>query len=153
MSNNIRVAVLAFAGGVAFGIFTVYVLVFNGLVLGGVLGLAAHYGMSESLITFVIAHGVIELSIIFIAGGAGLSLAWALLSPGLYTRRDALALEARRIVPLAVIAIPVLVIAGMIEGFISPSDTPFWFHASIGVVSGLCLYGYLIFSGRRTAAI
>lgn len=148
MSNNIRVAVLAFAGGAAFGVFTVYILVVNGLMLGGVLGLATHYGMGESLITFVIGHGVIELSIIFIAGGAGLALAWALLNPGLYSRRDALALEARRIVPLAVLAIPALVIAGVIEGFVSPGDTPFWFHALVGVGSGAVLYGYLILAGR-----
>ncbi|MEO8396922.1 MAG: stage II sporulation protein M [Chloroflexota bacterium] len=150
MSNNIRVALLAFAGGAAFGVFTIYILVTNGLMVGGVLGLAAHYGMGSSLITFIIGHGVIELSIIFIAGGAGLSLAWALLNPGLYTRRDALALEARRIVPLAVIAIPFLIVAGTIEGFISPVGSPFVLHALIGLGSGILMYAYLIFSGRGT---
>ena len=152
MSNNIRVALLAFAGGAAFGVFTIYVLVTNGLVVGGVLGLAAHYGMGESLLTFIIGHGVIELSIIFIAGGAGLSLAWALLNPGLYTRRDALALQARRIVPLAVIAIPFLIIAGTIEGFISPAESPFALHALIGLGSGLLMYAYFLFSGGSAAA-
>ncbi len=152
MSNNIRVALLAFAGGAAFGVFTIYILVTNGLMVGGVLGLAAHYGMGESLVTFIIGHGVIELSIIFIAGGAGLSLAWALLNPGPYTRRDALALEARRIVPLAVIAIPFLILAGTIEGFVSPDDSPFAIHAIVGIASGLLLYSYLIFSGRNSPA-
>ncbi len=148
MSNNIRIALLAFAGGTAFGIFTVYVLAMNGLMIGGVLGLAAHYGMADSLLTFIIGHGVIELSIIFIAGGAGLAVAWALLNPGAYRRRDALALQARRVVPLAVIAIPFLIVAGTIEGFISPSATPFWFHAAVGVGSGVVMYAYFSLAGR-----
>jgi uncharacterized membrane protein SpoIIM required for sporulation len=151
MSNNIRVAMLAFAGGAAFGVFAIYILVTNGLMVGGVLGLAVHYGMGESLMTFIIGHGVIELSIIFIAGGAGLSLAWALLNPGHYSRRDALSQEARRIVPLAVIAIPFLILAGTIEGFISPDNSPFALHALIGLASGFLLYAYLIFSGRRVS--
>ena len=147
MSNNIRIAVLAFAGGAAFGVFTVYVLAMNGLMLGGVLGLAAHYSMADSLLMFIIGHGVIELSIIFIAGGAGLAVAWALLNPGAYRRRDALSLQARKVVPLAVIAIPFLIIAGSIEGFISPSDTPFWFHTAVGIGSGVVMYAYLCFAG------
>lgn len=149
LSNNIRIAVLAFAGGAAFGLFTVYILALNGLMIGGVLGLAAHYGMADSLVTFIIGHGVIELSIIFIAGGAGLSLAWALLNPGAYHRRDALALAARRVVPLAVIALPFLMLAGLIEGFISPTSTPFWFHALVGIGSGLLMYTYLLLAGKR----
>ncbi len=149
MSNNIRVALLAFAGGVAFGVFTIYILVTNGLMVGGVLGLAVHYGLGGSLLTFIIGHGVIELSIIFIAGGAGLALAWSLLNPGVYTRRDALALKARQIVPLAVLAIPALIVAGTIEGFISPSDLPFAVHALVGIGSGLLLYAYLILIGRN----
>src|SRR5579859_5797316 len=96
MSNNIRVAILAFAGGVTFGLFTVYILATNGLVIGAVLGLAAHYAMGMPLLTFIIGHGVVELSVIFIAGSAGLQLGWALINPGLYNRRDALGLAAQR---------------------------------------------------------
>jgi uncharacterized membrane protein SpoIIM required for sporulation len=152
MSNNIRVAILAFGGGVTFGIFTVYVLVTNGLILGAVMGLAAHYGMGEALWTFVIGHGVIELSIIMISGGAGLQLAWALLNPGPYTRRDALTLAARRAVALAILAVPALVCAGLIEGFISPVPGPLLLHAAVGLGSGALFYAYLGFAGHdRTA--
>jgi uncharacterized membrane protein SpoIIM required for sporulation len=151
MSNNIRVAILAFGGGITFGAFTVYVLVTNGLILGAVMGLAAHYGMGEALWTFVIGHGVIELSIIIISGGAGLQLAWVLLNPGPYTRRDALTLAARRAVALAILAVPALVCAGLIEGFISPAPGPLLLHAAVGLGSGALLFAYLCFAGHSRA--
>lgn len=151
MANNIRVALLAFGGGVSFGVFTVYILATNGLFIGAVLGLAARYGMGEALGGFVIGHGVIELSVVFMAGGAGLQLGWALLNPGTYTRKDALALAARKAVTLAVLAIPLLIIAGLIEGFISPSGLPVWVRAGVGVGSGALMYGYLLLAGRESA--
>lgn len=154
MSNNIRVAVLAFGGGVIFGLFTVYVLVFNGLIIGGVLGLAFHYGLGWALVDFIIGHGVIELSIIVIAGGTGLQLGWALLNPGAYMRRDALTLAARRALPLAVLAVPALIVAGIIEGFISPTDSvvPSAVKAAVGVGTGTLMYGYLLLAGRRSSS-
>jgi uncharacterized membrane protein SpoIIM required for sporulation len=149
MSNNIRVAVMAFGGGISLGLFTIYVLAMNGLILGGVMGLAAHYGMGTTLLEFVVGHGVIELSVIFIAGGAGLQLGWALLNPGPYSRRDALALAARRAFLLVLAAAPLLIIAGIIEGFLSPSDAPLAVHVLVGVVSGILLYLYLGRAGRK----
>src|ERR1041385_2116812 len=115
MSNNIRVAIMAFGGGMVLGLFSVYVLAMNGLTVGAVLGLAAHYEMGQSLLGFMFGHGVIELSVIFIASGAGLQLGWALLNPGRYTRRDAIGLAARRAVILVIAAVPLLIIAGTIE--------------------------------------
>jgi uncharacterized membrane protein SpoIIM required for sporulation len=149
MSNNIRIAILAFGGGVSFGLFTIYILTMNGLIIGAVLGLAAHYGMGEALFGFIIGHGVIELSVVFIAGGAGLQLGWALLNPGPYTRRDSLALAARRAVTLCVVSIPLLIIAGLIEGYISPSELSFLTRAGVGVGSGILLYSYLSLAGRN----
>ncbi|NWF67506.1 MAG: stage II sporulation protein M [Chloroflexi bacterium] len=149
MSNNIRVAVLAFAGGVGFGLLTVYVLVTNGLVIGAVLGLATYYGMGGTLTEFVVAHGMIELNVIFIAGGAGLQLGWALLNPGPYSRKDALALAARRALVLILAAFPLLVIAGLIEGFVSPSLLPFSVKLAVSLGTGGALYGYLLLVGRE----
>jgi uncharacterized membrane protein SpoIIM required for sporulation len=148
MSNNIRISLLAFGGGMAFGLFSLYVLATNGLILGAVLGLAARYGMGQPLLGFIFGHGVIELSVIFIASGAGLQIGWALLNPGRYTRRDALVLAARRAVTLVLAAIPLLIIAGTIEGLFSPSDAPFAVHAAVGIVTGIALYAYLTLAGR-----
>ena len=149
MQNNIQVAFMAFGGGMLAGLYTVWTLVFNGLILGGLTGLTAHYGIGFDLWTFVIGHGVIELSVIGIAGGSGLMLGWAMLQPGLLRRRDALALAARRAVRLVIGCVPLLVIAGTIEGFISPSTALPWpVHWAIGLGSGALLYAYLLLAGR-----
>jgi len=150
MQNNIQVAMLAFGSGVTAGIYTTWVMIQNGLILGGLTGLTAHYGVGFELWTFVIGHGVIELSVICMAGGAGLILGWSLIRPGLLRRRDALILAARKAVQLLGAGIPLLVVAGLIEGFISPAEgIPPWFKWSVGLGSGLILYGYLFLAGRK----
>jgi uncharacterized membrane protein SpoIIM required for sporulation len=147
-TNNIQVAFFAFAGGVLFGLGTVYVLVSNGLMLGSVLGAAQFYGVAPLLLSFVTPHGFLELTCIVIAGAAGLMLGDALLRPGLLLRREALARNARRAVELVIGAAPVLVIAGLIEGFVSPSDLPIGVKLAIGVGTGCVLYALLLKVGR-----
>ncbi len=148
MTNNMQVAFLAFAGGVAFGLGTVYVLVQNGLTTGAVAGLASVYGLGEALGGFVAAHSGIELTVIFIAGGAGLRLGHALLAPGLLPRRTALTAAARRAVTLLFGCIPLLAAAGTLEGFVSPSGLPVSAKLAIGATATLALYAYLLFTGR-----
>jgi uncharacterized membrane protein SpoIIM required for sporulation len=153
MQNNIRVAFLAFSGGVLCGLMTIWVMVMNGLILGGITGLTAYHGVGFELWTFVIGHGMIELSVIIIAGGSGLMLGWALLHPGLLRRRDALALAARQAVTLLSGCVPLLVIAGLIEGFISPAEgLPWAVKWIIGLGSGILLYAYLLLGGRERRA-
>ncbi|MEM7799111.1 MAG: stage II sporulation protein M [Chloroflexota bacterium] len=150
MTNNIRVSFLAFAGGMLAGLFTVYIMIFNGLNVGGLLGLTSYYGVGSDLLNFMIGHGVIELTVIFIAGGSGLMLGWAMVRPGMLSRRDALVIAARKAVKLIVGCVPILVVAGLIEGFISPADgVPWQVKWAVGIGTGLILYTYLIFSGRR----
>jgi uncharacterized membrane protein SpoIIM required for sporulation len=149
MTNNIQVAFMAFAGGVLFGLLTGYVLLFNGLTLGVIGALCQRYGLALPLWSFVLPHGVIELSVIFIAGGSGLMLGHALLSPGLHRRRDALAQAAQKGVRLIIGSVPLLVIAGTIEGFISPSGLHPWGKIGIGLLTGAGLYGYLLLAGRK----
>ncbi|MFN8412954.1 MAG: stage II sporulation protein M [Anaerolineales bacterium] len=150
MQNNIRVSFLAFSSGVTGGLLTLWLLVDNGLILGGLLGLTSYHGIGFDLATFVIGHGVIELSVIFMSGGSGLMLGWALLHPGLMRRRDALMLAAQKAVKLLGGAVPWLVVAGTIEGFISPSTTISWpVKWSIGILSGVALYSYLFLAGRE----
>ncbi|MBV9329044.1 MAG: stage II sporulation protein M, partial [Chloroflexi bacterium] len=148
-TNNIQVAFLAFAGGVLFGLGTVYVLVSNGLMLGSVMGAAQFYGVGPLLWSFISPHGYLELTCIVIAGAAGLMLGDALLRPGLLMRREALARAARRAVELVLGAAPVLVIAGFIEAFVSPSDLPIGIKLAIGLLAGCVLYTLLLSVGRN----
>ncbi|HWQ15608.1 MAG TPA: stage II sporulation protein M [Roseiflexaceae bacterium] len=148
MTNNIRVAIVAFAGGMLLGTLTLWVLVQNGLLLGVVAGAAQAYGFAGNLWGFVAAHGVVELSVIFIAGGAGLQLGWSILRPGLLTRRAALVVAARRAMHLLLGCALLLVGAGLIEGFISPADLPPAVKYAVALASGALMYAYLLLAGR-----
>jgi uncharacterized membrane protein SpoIIM required for sporulation len=149
LTNNIYVSFQAFIGGLSVGIFSIYALYRNGLMLGVLSGAAQNLGFDDNLWGFVIAHGVVELSIIFLAGGAGLQLAWAILRPGLLSRRAALVAAARRAFVLSGAIIMFLILAGLIEGFISPSFLPVWFKIMVAIVSGGAMYSYLFFTGRK----
>jgi uncharacterized membrane protein SpoIIM required for sporulation/uncharacterized RDD family membrane protein YckC len=144
MTNNIQVAIMAFASGVTFGAGTVYVLVYNGISLGAVMGLYQSKGILSLIVRFVAPHGVLEMTAIAIAGGAGLLLAAALLLPGARTRREAFVLNGRRAVRLVAGAAFLLVIAGSLEGFVSPIPWwPLWWKLGVSAVTAVFLAGYL----------
>src|SRR5690242_18582124 len=124
IQNNINVCFMAFAGGLLAGLLTVVSLAANGLSLGVGLGVFANYHAARYLLTFVAGHGVLELTAIFISGGAGLRLAHALIAPGDRTRRDALVLEGRIAARMIGMVVVLLTIAGTIEGMLSASDAP-----------------------------
>jgi uncharacterized membrane protein SpoIIM required for sporulation len=143
MANNISVSAGAFAGGILAGTGTAYMMLFNGLLLG-VIGVACQRaGLAVSLWSFVAPHGVLELPAIFIAGGAGLILARAVLAPGDRTRSDALTESGALAVRLFLGVIPMLIVAGLIEGFISPSDAPPVTKFAIGAAGLVLLAGYV----------
>ncbi len=124
MTNNLSVSFVTFAGGIAFGLGTLFLLYRNGMMLG-VIGAACHqYGMSLALWSFVAPHGALELPAILIAGGGGFRLGYSMLFPGSLRWRDSVAaggIEATRLVSGV---IPMLIIAGTLEGFFSPSHAP-----------------------------
>jgi uncharacterized membrane protein SpoIIM required for sporulation len=147
-TNNIKVTFYAFALGAMFGIGTLYVLAFNGAMFGAILALTYRAGFGNDLLAFVVGHGVIELSCIFIAGGAGLLIGTALLMPGNLSRGDALKSRGMDAVRLIIGCIPLLVVAGIIEGFISPAPISPAIKFTVGGVTGVALYSYLLLAGR-----
>jgi uncharacterized membrane protein SpoIIM required for sporulation len=148
MTNNVQVTIYTFALGALFGVGTLYLLAFNGAVNAAVLALTYRAGYGNELLTFMIGHGVIELSCIFIAGGAGLLIGSALLLPGDLSRADALKSRGKDAVILMVGVAILLVVAGTIEGFISPSPIRPPIKFGIGGLTGLAMYSYLLLAGR-----
>jgi len=126
MTNNLFVAFAAFAYGVTAGVGTIWMMLLNGLLIGVIGAATWHAGMAEQLWSFVAPHGVLELPAIFIAGGAGLEIARGMLFPGLLPRRESLARAGGRAAKLLLGTIPLLFVAGIIEGFLSPSEMPDW---------------------------
>jgi uncharacterized membrane protein SpoIIM required for sporulation len=124
----------------------------NGVLLGGVAGLFNARGLNLYLWSFVLPHGVLELTAICIAGGAGLWLGSALVLPGRRTRRSALVRRGREAVSLLGGTVVLLVLAGLVEGFVSPSTLPAAAKLAFGALSGLVLFAYLHGAGRSTAA-
>jgi uncharacterized membrane protein SpoIIM required for sporulation len=151
-TNNIRVTFYAFALGAILGLGTLYILAFNGAMFGAVIALTYRAGFGNDLMSFVVGHGVIELSCIFIAGGAGLLIGTALLMPGDLLRADALKSRGMEAVRLIVGCVPLLVVAGIIEGFISPAPISPMIKIGIGLITGIALYGYLFLAGREPVA-
>ena len=150
LTNNISVALATFAMGILAGLGTVYMLFFNGLLIG-VIGTACwQAGMSRQLWSFVAPHGVLELPAIFIAGGAGLLLARGLLFPGTLPRRDSLVEAGGRAVRLVLGVIPMLIVAGFIEGYLSPSHFPVPLKFALGAALGAALLLYLFSAGEES---
>ena len=149
IANNVQVTFGAFALGIAFGIGTVIVLVTNGVSLGGVFGLYASKGIATLLLKFVAPHGVLELTAICIAGGAGFLLAAAVLVPGNRPRSEALRENARRAIRLIAASTVLLLVAGSLEGFVSPIETwPLSWKLAVSGVTAVFLAVYL--AGGRT---
>jgi uncharacterized membrane protein SpoIIM required for sporulation len=153
--NNINVTLLTWALGLTFGIGTVWLLVLNGVMLGAISAACLRAGMLARLAEFVVAHGSLELPAIWISGGAGLLMAKAMLFPGRYSRRVELRIYGRRSVQIIIGVVPLLLMAGAIEGFVSPSDMPGIAKALLGLCVALALLGTVVvrgFSGTSAPA-
>ena len=124
----------------------------NGLDRGAIVGLRQGHGLAGGLGEFVLAHGPIELSVIFLAGGCGLYIGDGLLRPGLLSRQAMLSRRMRLAVTAILDCVPLLVLAGLIEGFISPSGLPVWVKAGVGAGTGVALHWYWLRVGRGAAA-
>jgi uncharacterized membrane protein SpoIIM required for sporulation len=125
------------------------VLVANGAILGTIFAVLELRGVSWALLTFVAAHGVLELSAIVLSGAAGLRFAWAILQPGERSRRAALRLAGIQVVRIVLLVAVVLGFAGLIEAFVSPTTLLPAVKAGVGIVTGTLLWGYVALAGRR----
>jgi uncharacterized membrane protein SpoIIM required for sporulation len=148
IQNNIRVALICFAGGMLLGIPTAFILLTNGWMLGTVAAAVHLGGYDFQFWSLILPHGVLELSVIVISGGTGLMLGDAILRPGQLRRGEALARVAVRAVLLALGAASLLIIAGTLEAFVSPSSLPDGLKLAIGAGVGVLLYSWLILAGR-----
>jgi uncharacterized membrane protein SpoIIM required for sporulation len=148
LTHNISVCFLTFAGGIAGGLGTIYLLFNNGMEMGVLSTACARAHMALDLFSFVAAHGALELPSIFISGGAGLRLGAALLFPGMLKRSDSLARGAKDAIQLLAGVVPLLVVAGTLEAFLSPSAAPKGLKFAVGAVllTGL---GFWLFEGGR----
>ncbi len=145
MTNNILVSLRAFVFGIFLGMGTIYVLFQNGAMLGALTFLVYKYADPWQYWALILPHGVLELTAIFIAGGAGLVLARGILLPRAYLRRHAIVREAKNAMGLIGGVVVLLIMAGLIEGFITPLDIPLW---SSYAVAGATLT-FLLFLFRK----
>lgn len=121
IANNVRVAFYCLAGGIFLGVGSLVLLAFNGLQIGAAAGHFANAGLLAYLLEFILGHGALELFAIWVAGAAGFLLGKAVVAPGDLTRGDALVLAGRRAVRMIGAAVVCLLVAGLVEGFVSTS--------------------------------
>lgn len=152
MTNNIGVCFLTYAGGIAAGLGTIFLMFTNGLSMGVITTACSQHHMSLSIWSFVAAHGALELPSIFISGGAGLRLGAGLLFPGMLRRRDALALAGSESIRLLAGTIPMLTVAGILEAFLSPSSAPVALKFAVCAVLLTGLGFWLTEGGRERPA-
>jgi uncharacterized membrane protein SpoIIM required for sporulation len=151
LTNNILVTFYAFSYGAFFALGTIYIVGMNGAFLGSIFAICYQLdpAFGNDLLFFVVGHGVIELSCIFICGGAGMMIGYSILVPGDLSRAEALKKSGVEAVKLVGGCAFLLVIAGIIEGFISPSQINPAIKFGIGVSTGIAMYPYLLFAGRN----
>lgn len=154
VTNNIHVAFLCFAGGIIFGLGTVYVLAMNGFMLGAFAAIFSLHRRSLLFWTLILPHGIMELTAIFIAAASGLLLGRALLLPGDYSRRDSLRLAGRSAARLIGGTIPLFILAAVIESFFTPAKLPIAAKLSFAAFSAAALALYFLprWSGKKKKA-
>ena len=143
-ANNIVVTLTAWVLGIFYGLGTLYIIGINGLMLGALFAFTAQFGLSDELLSFILAHGPAELSIVVIAGAAGLRLGEALARPGQRTHAEAFREVVGDTGRLFSVCVPFLLLCGLVEGYLSPDPFfPWWARAVIGVCLAALLWRVL----------
>lgn len=151
--NNIQVSILAFAAGALVCVVTAFILVNNGANVGLAAGMFAAAGEQPKFYGLILPHGLLELSAVIVAGGAGLAIGWAVVAPGDRRRSAALADEGRRAAAIVLGLMLAFVVAGAIEGFVTPSGLPTAARVAVGVAAASAFWVYVVTLGRRAAAL
>lgn len=149
--NNVGIALRCFATGVFLGLGSAIYLVQNGLSIGATVGYVASHGAAKNIVSFMVGHGSLELGAIVIAGAAGLSMGWSIVSPGALTRLESLRRAARDVWTLVAGASLMLFSAAMIEAFWSASALPNVVKWCVGGLMFVSVMAYLVFAGRGQA--
>ena len=152
MFNNIQVTLVAFAGGITFGLLTLYALFFNGLLLGTIAGLAIGAGNGIAFLRLVSSHGPLEISCIVVGGVAGLRMGWSLVRPGTLRRASSLRRAAIPAVELAAGTVPWLVLCGFLEGFATGPELPVAVQTALGFSLFALFWGLVLVRGRQSTA-
>lgn len=147
-TNNAWIAAQEVAFGIT-GIYVPVVLYFNAQNVGMAGGMMAAAGELDTFFIYILPHGFMELTAIFIAGAAGLRIFWSWISPGPQTRLQALATEGRSLITVALGLVIVLFISGLVEGFITPSPLPIWLRMSIGLTVFAAYWAYALLLGKK----
>jgi len=143
--NNLRVAFITFILGLLFGAGTIYILIANGVMVGAFQYFFIKHGIYADSILTIWLHGAIEISSIVIAGAAGIHLGRGMLFPGTYTRMQGLQLSARRSLLIYLTIVPLIIMAGFIESFITRySDASYLVRAIFIIVSFAFMIGYFV---------
>ncbi|PPB49615.1 hypothetical protein C4K88_07995 [Arthrobacter pityocampae] len=150
-TNNAWIAVQAVAFGVT-GIWPVFILYQNAQGVGMAAGMMASYDRLDTFFLYILPHGFMELTAIFIATAAGLRIFWAWVAPGRRTRAAALAEEGRALITVALGLVLVLLVSGLVEGFVTPSGLPPWLRLTIGFLVLGAYWAYTLILGRRAVA-
>ncbi|MEO7557303.1 MAG: stage II sporulation protein M [Acidimicrobiales bacterium] len=150
--NNIQVSFLAFALGIAGGVLTAALLIFNGVNVGVAGGLFWQAGEAGKFFGLILPHGLLELTSIAIAGAAGLRLAWALIAPGDRRRGEAIAEEGRRSIVIIIGLMLCFLVAGFIEAFVTPSGLPTAARVGLGVLVEVGFVAWIVGQGRPAIA-
>lgn len=151
MTNNIKVAFLAFVGGITLGILTIYILVANGILLGALAALFLQHGMFYDFWAYIVPHGMLELTAIFIAGGSGLLMGYRIIVPDNYPRNFQIKYQAFRSVQLLLGTIPLFVIAAIIEGYFTPAPISLEIKYIFSILTLICFIFYIKYFSTRSA--
>lgn len=145
LTNNINVGFQSFAFGITLGLGTAYVLINNGFIIGCLSALMGSRGMNLKFFSLVLPHGILELFAIFICGAAGLLIGYSIISPGKYSRKDSFILRGKTAIKLVCGSVPIFVIAGIIEGFFTPSGVNDYLKLLFALFTLLVLLFYIIY--------